>query len=202
MQPIHLNEKYLVVLTGSAPNYSSNWNEAIQILWKNSLIDSHVLTQDAPSSWALYIFLPYQNDCITPSRLRIELFTKSNFSNSMNVSISQLYPEKLENFNECPTYVAVTPGKRGNTIDKTIDGRYFYQGFDISLTEEIIKDLNSTLLYNMPFIQSEHGMIVKNITIAENFELVGRFISNFVKLNFKYLISGLLYFHDFAWNDR
>lgn len=184
VQPIHLNQKFFVVVTGSAQNRTGNSDEALQILWMNNLIDSHVLTQDATNSWALYTFLPYQADCITPSHLRIESFTKSNFSKPMNLSHGQVYPEKLKDFNGCPIYISPYVFKPNLYIDKTIDGRFYYKGFEIIITGEISKHLNFTIVYDIPLTRTEHGMIFENRSIGEIFELV--FKSNLFKLDFKY----------------
>lgn len=172
VQPIHLNEKFLVIVTGRTEKHTNNSDEALQILWKNHLIDSHVLSQDTTKTWALRVFVPYFNDCITPIHRRIESFTTSNFSTPMKLPISYVYPEKLSNFNGCPVYITVYAFWPNSEMEKTIDGRYGYKGFEITITEEIVKNLNSTIVYDIPMVKTEHGMTAKNRVVGEVFDVV------------------------------
>lgn len=170
VQPAHLSQKFLIVLTLNGQDSASALEEANHVLWKNSLIDSHVLNQDATHSWILHTFLPYQNGCFTPSQLRLESFTISNFSEPMSLSKSQVYPEKLKNFNGCPIYISSTTFYPFIYINKTIDGRHYYAGYDPLVMDEISKDLNCTMVYILP--EMKNGKIVKNRPWKESFELV------------------------------
>lgn len=80
--------------------------------------------------------------------------------------------------------IAVTAAPNIIFIDKTIDGRYYYKGYEITLIDEILKDLNSTADYNIQLVKTEHGMMVKNRTTAESLELVYLFPNSF-KLDFQ-----------------
>lgn len=104
-----ISQKFLVANIGNEQNNTINLEGIIQVLWKNHLIDSHVLTKNGVDSWGLYTFLPYQNDCFTPTTLKIESFTKFSLSKPMNLSTRQVYPQKLKYFNGCPLYITVTP---------------------------------------------------------------------------------------------
>lgn len=169
VQEFHLYRKFLIALTESPKNHTSTLDEVFGILWKNGLMDSHVLIQDANKSWSLYTFLPYQKDCSTLNHLKFESITKFNSSTSPDMSIDQLYPEKLRNFNGCPLYIPGTVFPPFITLRTSSDGNYRYEGIDISLLNVISKMLNSTIV---PLVKTQHGKLVQNITPPEVFDLV------------------------------
>lgn len=167
----HLNRKLLIVITGSAQNSVSTLDEAHQVLWMNGLIDSHVLSQDVTRSWSLYTFLPYHDHCINLNNLKIETFTKLNFSSSMSLSIDRVYPEKLRDFNGCPLYIAPLIFRPFVWISNSTDQKYQFEGIDILILNEISKNLNFTPVYNYPLIKMENGK-TRDRTAVECFDLV------------------------------
>lgn len=164
----HLTEKFLIILTGSVQINTNTVNEAFETLWKNGLINSHVLSQDEMKSWTLQTFLPYHDSCIALSHLKIDSFTRLNFSNSMNLSIDQVYPKKLKNNNRCRLYIAPTESIL-SVLSTTSDGKPQSSGIDITIADEISKLLNFTAVALM---KTEHGIVVKRRAFMESFNLV------------------------------
>lgn len=154
VQELHLSQIFLIVVAEFKQNSTSALKQAFEILWNNGLIDSHVLIQDETSIWSLYTYLPYQNDCVALSHLKIEVFTRTNFSKSMNASIDRVYLQKLSKFNGCPLYIAPTIIGPYITLFNTSDGKYHYKGPDITVVDEISKSLNFTAIYDIALIKT------------------------------------------------
>lgn len=179
MRPLHLPQKFLIVLTGTESTSAGTVNEAIQLLWLNQLIDAHILSQDDAinTSWMLSTYLPYQNDCNTPSQLRIETFTALNSSTPMDRPIAQVYPKKLTNFHKCPLYVAHSTVDRGNLkTGTTIDGRPYPEGPDFRILDTIAENLNFSVVYIIKYEKTERGLVPVDRSIADSMELVFFFL--------------------------
>lgn len=172
VQEFHLYQKFLIVITGNAQNQTSSLNDVFQLLWNNGLINSHVLIQDKTQSWSLYTFLPCHDDCITLSQLKIESFTRFNHSNLMNLSISQAYPKKLQNFNGCPWYIVPNLSSPYVIPVKTTNGMYKFDGADCKIVNDILKILNITADYRLLLNKTENGTFIIKRPIPELFSLV------------------------------
>lgn len=179
---MHLPQKFLIVLTEIPKNSTIALDDVFGILWKNGLINSHVLIHDTKKSWSLYAFLPHQKDGCILRHFKIESFTQFNFSSSINMSIDQMYPEKLKNFNGCPLHIAPTVFLHYVMLLNTSDGGFHYAGIDILILNEISKALNFTIRYIFPLIKTQRGLIAKNRTWVESFELVFMLIFKSVQI--------------------
>lgn len=172
MQEFHIHQKFLIVVTGSTRNHTETLNAVFQILWKNGLMDSHVLIQDAIDTWSLYTFLPYQNNCVALTHLKIESFTSLNFSTHMILDINQVYPQKLRNFNGCPIYVAPTIFRPYFFVRKTSDGNYSFDGIENTMIKHISKSLNFTVGYKITIVELENGIFKDERNFTEISKLV------------------------------
>lgn len=154
-------------------NSTETLNDIFRILWANSLVNVNVLCQDEHTFWSFYTFMPYQNDCFTLSHFKTASFTPQNFTNNMKLSIIEVFPPKLNNFNNCTLLVAPS------TVDpfviqgnNTTDENSHYRGIDI----EIIKQISKAQNFNIQYVQSQdrtgHGVIFRNGTVTGNLELV------------------------------
>lgn len=165
-----MSQKFLVIVTRTEPNVFNILNETFTILWQRALINSHILLQE-DNSWSLYMSLPYQNDCATLTHVKITSFTSSNFTDSLSLSLDELYPAKLRNFNGCQLYAAVNninPFVIFHTDKKT--NKQYFSGFEVNTIEQIAKALNFTIIYkNSP---QDRGQLFENGTAWGNFQLV------------------------------
>lgn len=139
-----------------------------EILWKNGLINVHVLAQNEIDMWSLDTFFPYRNDCHKLDHVRVATFTPMNFTNNTNLSMKVLYPEKLKNFNQCPLFVAATQSAVYVTRN-TFNGIDQYWGIDINIIKQIAKRLNFQIIYKRT---EKHGDIFNNGTLTGSIELV------------------------------
>lgn len=175
VKEVHLSQKFLIVITEMAQNFPKILNDAFELLWRNNLMDSHVLIQEKLNIWSLFTFIPYRRDCYSLEYLRISTFTSSNFTDQMTASMEELYPEKLKDLNQCPLYVATS------LIDPFViphngsDGETQFSGIDIDIITEISKALNFKIVYKQSIIYTGHGVIFENGTATENLALVSIF---------------------------
>lgn len=89
-------------------NNGNHLYEIFKTLWNNNLINANVMIQDQPQIWTLYTFMPYRNDCFNLEAMKIESFTSLNYTSNMTVQEEQLFPEKLNNFSQCPLHIATS----------------------------------------------------------------------------------------------
>lgn len=86
--------------------------------------------------------------------------------------MSELFPKKLNNFNNCPLYYApsiVAPFAMSKNIsDKKID----VEGIDIFIIQEIAKLLHLNIVYKIDSHGSGHGIVLDNGTVTGNLGLV------------------------------
>lgn len=163
-----LSLKYLIIVEHSAKKSTKMLNRITEILWKNGLINSNILSEDELGIWTLYNFIPYQRNCIELDHIRMASFTPLNFTKSMSLSMEQMYPEKFKNFNQCPLY-AVAPQSVPFVKHCIINGSINYSGIDVNIVTQISRKLNFRIIYEYV---NYHGMIFKNSTITGGIGLV------------------------------
>lgn len=172
----------MIILTDAEHKKSTSMNEIFEILWKNGIINAHVLDQDKNKFWSLSTFMPYQYDCSTLIPHKIETFTSTNCTNSMIISKEILYKNKLKNFHRCPIHIAPSVS---NPVIFLPDKNQKYRGIDIEIITQISKSLNFVIVYNRSLDGSGHGVIYSNGSISGNMGLVGP----------KIIISSLTHFY-------
>lgn len=163
-----LSQKYLIVIEHSVKKSNKMLDQITEILWKNGLISSHILSEDELGIWTLYTFIPYQRNCFELDQIRLASFTPLNFTKSMNLSLEQMYPEKMKNLNQCPLY-ALAPQSLPFVKHKIINGSIHYSGIDIEIVTQISRKLNFRAVYNY---SDYHGSILANGTITGGLNLV------------------------------
>lgn len=167
IQRTHLSQKFMIVVTNFVENTTHILNEIFELFWKNGLINSHVLLQEN-ATWSLYMFMPYQSDCISLSQVRVTSFTLNNFTESLSQSLEELYPEKLKNFNGCNLKVAVTNNPPFNIFPKKPNETL--GGIDHLIVKNIAKSLNFTVIGKTS--KENRGQLFANGTTTGNFKLV------------------------------
>lgn len=170
MKNHQLTLKFLFIITGSMEIESLN--EIFDTLWTMSLLNSNVLIQDAPNNWSIYTSLPYQNGCLTSFHFKIETFTPSNSTKNMTISIADLYPNKLSNFNKCPLNIAASIVDPFVTLQRNSNGKPKFRGIDIDVVNQIAENLNFLAIYKRSLDGTGHGYIFSNGTITGNMGLV------------------------------
>lgn len=151
----------MIVFIGNVNDTGKTLNDIFRLLWINGLIDSHVLIQDESKIWTLYAFMPFQNDCFTPSAINIASFTPFNYTENIAFSIDKLYPKKMKNFYNCPLVAAISSNKPFVIIHNVSDLTNL-EGIDIAIINEISKRLNMTIIYKY----------ADNFKAEENFNMV------------------------------
>lgn len=171
LQDYHLSLKYLIFIEHSAKKSVEKLDRVIKILWENGLINSHVLNEDEFNIWTLNTFIPFQRSCAELQHIQIASFSPLNFTKNTNLSLKQLNPEKLKNFNQCPLLVAApkaNPFVRYNTVNGSIQ----YSGLDINIITHISQKLNFRIVYKP---SGDHGLILRNGTVTGSAGLVCSF---------------------------
>lgn len=140
-------------------------------------MDSHVLIQEKANFWSLYTFIPYQSDCLTLDPLKLATFSPNNFTEDINLSVQDLYPEKFNDLNNCPLYVAPSYLEpyivRLNTTDE--HGESQYTGLEFDIITHISKALNFKIVFKRLAIWQiggGHGMAFDNGTVTDNLAMV------------------------------
>lgn len=177
VQEAHLSQKFLIVVTQPSHNYTITLNGVFEVLWKNSLMDSHVLIEEKTNLWSLYTFIPYQSDCLTLDSLKLATFTPNNFTADINLSEQDLFPEKLNNMNNCPLYIAPSYLDPYIVLLNTTDehGQPQYSGLEFNIITQISKELNFKIVFKRAAIWTigaGHGMVFDNGTVTDNLALV------------------------------
>lgn len=139
-----------------------------KVLWANGLINAHVLFPNEFGIWSLDAYFPYRIDCIELDHVRISSFTLMNFTETINLSMKQLYPAKLRNFNRCPLFIAPTTSAV-YVIRNTTNGIDQYSGIDINIIEQIAKTLNFQIVYKRT---EKHGDVFENGTMTGSIKMV------------------------------
>lgn len=161
----HLNQQFLIVITEHTENVTGKLDEAFQILWKNGLISSNVLTNDGSQFWSLYTYFPYRKDCHSLTQHKVITFTPFNFSTPMTLTIDRLYPYKLI-FNECPIHVAVQTNYPFTYGQNNSNGDIQFMGIEVDLVDVASVPLNLTVIYKLSLTE-DAGMTYENNTPTE-----------------------------------
>ena len=162
----------IVVTVEDVQSDVNSLNTIFEVLWKNSLLNAHVLIQDQPQFWTLYTFLPYQKDCFHLEAIKIESFTPLNYTKNMNIPEDQLSPEKLTDFNQCPLKAATAYLNPFVTSPENPDPNIKYEGIDIDIVEQIAKSLNFIAIFTSSSGKTDRGIIYPNKTMTGNLKLV------------------------------
>lgn len=120
----------------------------------------------------MFTFMPYQRDCFSLDPLKVASFTPQNFTVNINASLIDLFPEKLDDFRECPLYVAPALIAPYTYMRLDSHGTPRYKGIDIAILVHISKALNFTIIYKRASNSSGLGKKSPNSTLTENVELV------------------------------
>lgn len=160
------------MVTQNVSNLNETLNGIFNTLWKSGLLNSNVLCQDEHGIWSLYIFMPYQNDCSTLSYLKLASFTMQNFTKNMSLTIEELFPSKLNNFQNCTLLVAPSMVDPFVVQRIALDVRHQYRGIDIKIIKQISKALNFVIEFVQSQDRSGHGVIHRNGTVTGNLGLV------------------------------
>lgn len=181
VREIHLSQRFLIVLEHDVESKTETLDNIFAILWSNGLISSHVLIRNK-SKWTLDTFMPYQRNCFTLDHLHMESFSMFNFTENMSISMEQLYPQKLKDFNQCPLHIAPSVSDPFVILQNTSDGKTQFTGLDIRIISQISKALNFLILYK--YSPLGHGMIFENFTVTGNMNLVRNMFLYFIRLNY------------------
>lgn len=173
IQEYHLSQRFIiVVIVDEVQRNTNSLNEIFELLWKNGLINAHILIQNEPKFWTLYTFMPYQEDCSNLGAMKIESFTPFNYTENMTVPEDQLFPKKLNDFNRCPLKIATSLVDPFVILYNTSDAKHRYSGIDINAVTGISKLLNFVAVYTKSSDGTGHGIIFSNKSVTGNLKLV------------------------------
>lgn len=181
-----MSQRFIIVVTVEVIQNNANaLNVIFEALWKNSLINSHVLIQDQLQFWALYAFEPYQIDCFTLAEMKIESFTPLNYTENITVPKDDIFPEKLNDFHRCPLNISTSLSDPFVTLRNISHGSTKYEGVDINIVKLISKKLNFVAVFTNFIDGSGHGIIFPNKTVTGNLKLVCKVLYKFLFCNSK-----------------
>lgn len=163
----------MIVVNESTRNATETLNDIFKILWSNGLVHSQVLIQDEFGLWSLYNFLPYQTNCFSLDHIKIATFSAHNSTHHINLSMEQLFPQKLKDFHKCPIFVAVAMSMpfvmhQNRSATEMVQ----YVGIDIEIIEQMSKSLNFVTSYIRSSDGTENGFLFPNGTITGSLKLV------------------------------
>lgn len=167
MQPFHLDQEFLIVVTKSTQNTTKTLHDIFSIILNVGLFNVNVLIENKQKTlWSLHFYRPYAHDCYGFTVSEIGTFLPQNYSNLLNISVKNVFPSKKFKFHGCPLYVAtfsfppfVIVQQPSNESDQLI-----YDGIDIILVNHISKTLNLIPKYIQSADADKRGMIFKNGT--------------------------------------
>lgn len=173
IQEHHLLEKFMIVITNISQNNTNELSDIFHILWKNGLINSNVLLFDESQSWSLYTFIIYRNtDCSIWNIIKLMSSSPFNLT-QMPLSLEELYPEKLGNFNRCILYIAVSTTKPFIFSNNSSLASQ-YSGIENDIITYISKSLNFSTVFKRTSDGTNHGIVFPNQTITGNMKMVHR----------------------------
>lgn len=129
------------------------------------LLEVNVLIQDddAPM-WSLYFYKPFRRHCHSIDVVKIETFTPQNYTNTLGVqSFDSLFAERQFKFTNCPLYVS-TMTFEPFVITQKGNGSIKFDGFDVTIVNEIAKTLRLVPVYILPPDRKKRGFIYPNGT--------------------------------------
>lgn len=174
VKDFHSNQRFLIVVNENIRNTTEALDRIFGVLWGSGLIHSHVLTLDDanPDAWSLYTFMPYQSDCFTLTHIKMATFTQFNSSDNMTLSVDEIYPSKLKDFNNCPLYYAPSVVAPFVILRNTPACPNQYEGIDISIISEFARILKLSIVYKYSKFGTGHGLVFDNGTASGNLGLV------------------------------
>lgn len=184
-----MDQYFLIVIVNNPQNVTKTLDSIFELVWENSLLNSHVLIQEQPNYWSIYTFMPYQRDCIALDAVRIATFTPMNFTNNISATFDEMFPEKLNDFYKCPLYVATALLEPFASLTNGSDGKPQFKGIDIEILKHISRALNFGIIYERATNSAGHGFIHTNGTFTENLALVRFFLRFFFLQSFSFRIS-------------
>lgn len=116
--------------------------------------------------------MPYRRDCFAPESLKLVTFTPSNYTNHIDASLKQMFPQKLNDFHKCQLYIGLSLLHPYTYMQNESDGTAQFKGIDISILNYISRALNFDVVYKRTSELAGHGAILPNGTLTENMALV------------------------------
>lgn len=139
----------------------------LNILNVNILIAGDAVVNTNTEEYYLYTYYPYsENNC---SKINIRLLNVFRTNNKNNTMI-EFYPNKLENFWQCPIVVATFNTGHYINLIKLKTGKLYAHGFEGELINFIAKLLNFTIDIVIP--DHKWGTIYRNGTVTGASSLV------------------------------
>lgn len=175
VQPFHLNQEFLIVVTQSAQNITKTLHDIFSIILNVGLFNVNVLIEDQSTAlWSLHFYMPYAYDCYGFTIFKVGAFSAQNCTNPLNVSIKNLFPSKMSKFHGCPLYVATFSFPPFVIVQQPTDktGHITYDGIDIILVNHISKTLNLIPKYVQSTDANKRGIVFKNGTATGAFGMV------------------------------
>lgn len=175
MHGIHPSGRFLIVVTKLYESEENTLNEGFVVLWRNGLVNSHILIENEANIWTLNTFLPYENDCVRLTRVKIESFTAYNCSELMTLPIHKLYSKKLTNFKGCPLYSTTNIVVPYVIPKSTSHDTQQFEGIEGVIVNQISESLNFTLVHSYEIQESRKRMknaskTLKNPELAKVFK--------------------------------
>lgn len=176
VQPFHLDQQFLIIITQDVQNASESLNEIFESIQKVRLRDVNVLIQEANTSiWILSYHVAYVKDCYTFGVFEIERFTSDNYTLPLLHTYNDIFPV-LKKFPNCRVFVATFPYQPFVILHSPVNrsGQTIYNGFDVKIVHEISKSLNMTAKYSSD-LEANRGLIFRNGTATGAMGMVSEY---------------------------
>lgn len=175
VQPFHLNQKFLIVVTQSMENVAEVLHDLFSIILNVGLFKVNILIEDRNESlWSLHFFIPYIQSCYSFTVFQIGIFSPGNYTSPLDVPFKNLFPPEKFKFPGCSLYVATFPFPPFVIAHEPISdtSQIQYEGIDIILVNQISKTLNLIPKYMQSSDANKRGNMFKNGTATGAFGMV------------------------------
>lgn len=169
-----LNAYYLFAFTKFTNDYNSTLEKSFAECWNNAMINvNFLIPTNNESTYLLTTYFPFTISCHSLERRDIALLTTRN--SVLNMSFTDIYPNKLINFNGCSITVATFPSEpfvivKNKSDEKT--SNIEIEGIDQRLLNQIAVNLNFTLRAVTPPDGQYRGVIYPNGTVTGSMNMV------------------------------
>ncbi|KAG4073596.1 hypothetical protein HA402_000820 [Bradysia odoriphaga] len=158
---------FLVIITSFNDNTGEFLNDLFEASYAKSILTVNFLSpihnEVYESAWLMSTFMPFVKSCNSLQQHDIAMLTEQNYSLSGSTDV--IYPQKLQDFRQCPIIAAVfhTPPfiiVHSNGSDETVDG------IDTRILGQMAKKFNFKLVYRTPRDKRGRGTIYTNGSVT------------------------------------
>lgn len=161
VHPFHLFQQFLIVVTKTTLDFLQTSRDLFGIVFNLGLLDVNILIEGELTTWFLYFYMPFSNDCNSFQVQKIETFSPENYTKQLNATFNSLFPPKSFTFPNCPLLVA-TFSMEPFVILHNFDDDIVYDGLEVKIVNQISKTLKLFPKYVQAPDNKGRGTLSKN----------------------------------------